>query len=264
MIVTARAHASIVERTAEKLAVPSPKPYAAAIAQARKLVADSEQLMAAVPAVSSRAVELILTGQDPGTDEEIARRLVYRALVDSGLGAAATDRANDVIGAALVEHADDLIRGWDTALAGDFAALTAAAAVLDIVDLKDAELAALRQAGHIDVWATAATAADRIHIGHAGWQAIAAGISIQYLAEHVALSLAPDADISSIDAANATSSRPDAWLLARLGAPLRLATTADFVAAIGSYTAEKQRRYREHEEANRRTGFDTRRQAATI
>jgi hypothetical protein len=257
MIVSARIFANQITTTATKLGVALPKPFAAAIDQAHKLTAAAEAFGDPPGAVAGRAITVLLAGDDPTDDAELQRLVLRRNIADFGLRNAATDHADGLLAAAIVEHADAILSGWNKALAGDYEALTHAAERLSVPVLAAAETAELRRTGGLHIWSHALAANDRIDIAHTGFKAVVTALQVQHQHEHRALALT---DASGIDSVNALATSeghdPDAWTIARTGAPLSLATTAEFMARIADYTAAKQARQRALDNARREAGFD--------
>lgn len=250
MIVSAATHTRVIETTAKKLGVPLPAKFVDAMATARKLVRDTEALEGATGNLNDRVIHVLLEGQDPGADPEVQNLIAQRVLGDSGIRHAGVEYASDLISAAIAENSEATLTAWAKAVAPDCAKLTEAAHRLDDRVLIEAQAHELKRRGLIDIWSEALGAADRINNAHTGFKAIITAIHVQHQREHRALALIPDADIDTIAEAN-TQNDLDAWTIARLGHPLRLATVSEFVAAIGNYTAAKQARQRDLERRNK-------------
>lgn len=260
MIVTASAHARHLQSVAKKLDCDLPAPFLAALDTARQLIDTTDKLGGESGAINARAVTLLLDGKNPVVDPELQRLITARALAEGGIRYAGAERAADLITDAINTHADTILAAWSAELAEDYAALDRAGDKLSATtNLDTAEPLAMKRAGHLAVWSEALTAADRVRIAAEGFQAIAAALHLQYQPEHqpLALTAAPLGDVEAAQRLAASEGRdPDAWTLARVGAPLALATVAEFMERIAVLTAARQARHKAREDAQQHAGFD--------
>jgi hypothetical protein len=253
MIISASAKSRLIEDTATKLHCPLPKAFAQALTEARALQPAAAELEGQVAAMNAAAVSAIRQGKDPGADPNVIRLATLVTLGNNGIRHFAADFANDAISVAIVEHADAITASWASAVDDDLAVLTAAAEKLDVPVLDAADPLLLRRAGLLNDWAGASGAAERGSVALAGMRGVLSAIAVNYDKSDLVLVLAPDADLDAYQTANSLAgpNQINPWIIARSGAPMRLATVSEFMAAIGRVNAahsEQQRRLDEAEE----------------
>ena len=234
MISTPSALASNVKNTADKLGVPLPPAFVAAVEQARALPPGAEQLNGSGPELHAAALAALAAGNDPADDKTVQRLAIHHALSQSGLRAAAEELAGDRIAEALRQHADEIIDGWSKSVQSDLDTLTNAAKVLNLDDLDHASPVLLKRAGTLNTWAEATSAAERVDAALAGLRAIFTALHVPHSFAVNALMLAPDANLSTVSAvASANRQTLKSWQVARIvGGPLRLSTVSEFVAGV--------------------------------
>jgi hypothetical protein len=253
VIISASAKSRIIEDTATKLDCPLPKPFAQALAGARVLQPAAAEIEGQVAAMNAAAVTAIRQGKDPGTDPNVIRLATLVTLGNNGIRHFAADFANDTISVAIVEHADAITASWAAAVDADLTVLAAAAEELDVPVLDGADPLLLRRAGLLNTWAGASGAAERASVAMAGMRGLLSAIAVNYDKSDMVLILAPDADLDAYQTANSLAgpNQINPWIIARTGAPMRLATVSEFMASIGRVNAahaEQQRRLDESEE----------------
>ncbi len=189
-------------------------------------------------------------------------------LADAGNRQAGADRAVELVGQAIADHADTIVDGWIAAVQGDCDTLTGAADQLsDIGDLHSADPAALKNGGLLPTWSKAIAAYDRIDLYATGLRATLTAMGVTYPRPHMVLAYTGDTDVAdAVLAVTTGNTAPDCWTVAATGAALQLANATTFRQRTADYSAELQRRYHNDEAARTPTGFDgaPRREAATL
>ena len=254
MIVSSSATARNIEGVADKLSVPLPPAFLAAIEAARILPREAE-LLGDPAELHAAALSAIRSGTDPGLDPNVQRLTVHRVLAESGIRVAAESWTGDLITEAIAEHADTIVTGWATAIQSDCDTLHAAADQLDQADLNSADPVLLKRANLLSVWADATSAADRCDAALGGLRALLTAMHVPHAAAVNALMLAPTANLDTVKAVAASAGRGPltAWEIARSHARLKLATVAEFQAGIARLAAEDRQRETDAAEAEEET-----------
>lgn len=245
MIISSSALAASISQTAAKIQTLLPAGFTAALTAGRGLPHAADALAGHLDALHHAALNAITAGTDPAADPEVQRLAIYRALADSGLRQSADRRAGDDIRTAIADYADSIITSWGDAIADDLATLHTAAAELPVDALDKADHTALRRTGQLNLWADASNATDRADHVTRGVDAILTALAVNHSSHHRVLLLAPDMELTQFSAVQGRER--SAWAVARTGCPLRLASLADFTAAIGRITAEQQELHRKIE-----------------
>lgn len=255
MLVSAGAYATLIRTTARKLDTPIPPPFDNALAEAQALRESTERIEGSAGAINQRIINCLREGKDWHTDKTLQALMFDRVAAANGIRAAGADTANELTAQAVSEHGDTIITGWAEALTPDAATLADAAERLDLASLTAGDMHDLSRKKLLGVWADATAAADRFKLALDGWRAIASASQMQRQRDHDALILT-DAPQSTIDAARSTGRDLNAWALARVGAPLRLATLTDYMQRVSRYVAEQQQRQRDLEAKRNAAGID--------
>lgn len=236
-----RSQLLIIRRTANTLEVPLPAEITGPLDAANALAAATE----AIPK-PGQLTDLVLTalseGRDYHADKKIQAALLDHVVHQLNLPATARARADDTLGASIVEHADTILTGWAKALQPHADALAAAAEHLPTHDLGDAQTIAAHGAEVMKIWGAAHEAVKK-------WQAATEGFGQLTMATRLSrpdpfLVLAAP-DTAAFERAWTTvksqGTRVDAWALAQHGVPLSLPTLSGYMERV----AERQARVAE-------------------
>lgn len=233
MQLTARFYASQVRKTAEKLGVPLPAALVEQLDHADHLTHTAETMLGGAGDLNEAVLDAIEAGRDFHTDKTVQRRVLERMLANQGHGIAdaARQRSLEQKRAALVEHADDVLDEWDAALEPHTAALTAAVAALRVHDLDNVQGVITQGTDAVQHWTNAKRSLAMWSAAVQGFAGFADAARVDY-SEHQAQILT-DADAAALapawQTARSESTRQlDAWILARHGVPLSLASIAEF------------------------------------
>lgn len=256
--ISARTHEQAVAKAADTLAVPLPGPYLEQVAKAQafadaagQIGLQSEDLYAAVFA----AIE---AGRDYRSDETVQRMALDRLLTTQNIGERSRGRCDELLAAALADHGDGILAGWADALEPHTAALVAAAEAVPGLDLRHGHTAATHGGDVLRHWASARTALDAWTAAERGFYALATVAGVSYTG-HGPLVLTParKADLEpASDLARKERTEVDAWVLARRGIVLELATLGDFMARVATFKADRQAEDRARAERAAAAGFN--------
>ncbi|OCB19272.1 aldehyde dehydrogenase [Mycobacterium malmoense] len=257
-LVSARTHADAVAKAADTLGVDLPAPYRQQIAQAQAFNDAANQIGATTGDLHGAVFSVIENGRDYHDDPNVARLLLDRVLSTQNVGESARCRGDELLAAALADHGDDILAGWADALDEHSDALAAAAEAVPGLNLADGRAAGVKGGEVLRHWATARSALEAWQAAERGWFALATVASIRY-SGHGPLILTParKGDLEpAYQLARNERTDVDAWVLARCGIPLRLATIAEFMSRVAQYNADRQAEDRAREQRRVEAGFN--------
>lgn len=245
MHISARSYAQIVEKSADELGVALPARYFEHIEQARTL-AESVSAIARVQAdqLTTAALTALEAGRDHHTDKNVLRLLLDRTLSLSGIDQTARERADQAFRNMLTDCADDILESWSDALEPHSEHLSAAATAGLNLHRPDAVIAQggdiMKLAHHaqaaVAAWSTAVT----------GFAALATVTGVNHNRRTAPMMFTPArrAELApAFELARDEQTDVDAWVLARCGIPLELATIGDFMARAATFEADRQAEY---------------------
>jgi hypothetical protein len=243
MHISARSYAQAVEKSADKLGVSLPAQYFEHIEQARAL-AESVAAIARVQAdqLTSATLNALEAGRDHHTDKTVLSLLLDRTLSLSGIEQIARERADNAFRDMLTDVSDDILESWAEALEPHSKHLSAAAkAGLDL-HRPDAVIAqggdSMKLAHHaqaaVAAWSAAVT-------GFAALATVAGLDRSNRDTAPIVFTPARRAELApAFTLARDEQTSVDAWVLARCGNPLDLATIGDFMARAATFEADRQ------------------------
>ncbi|RDH75503.1 aldehyde dehydrogenase [Mycolicibacterium moriokaense] len=253
MQLTARFYASQVRKTAETLGVPLPAALVEQLDHADRLAHTAETMLGGAGDLNAAVLDAIEAGRDFHTDKAVQRLALERMLANQGHGIADAARKRSIQQkrAALVEHADAVLDQWDVALEPHAAALTAAIAALPVDHLDNVQGVITRGTDAVQHWSNAQQSIAMCSAASQGFTAFADAARIDY-SEH-RTQILTDADASTLEPAHQTarvegSRHVDAWILARHGIPLSLATLTEFRTRIAIFDTQRQTAERNDDE----------------
>ncbi|MCV7317273.1 hypothetical protein H7J77_17195 [Mycolicibacillus parakoreensis] len=249
MITSSRASATLIDSLAGKLGADLPEAYTSALTAARDLRDAASAITGSADAINARILTLLREGKDWHSDKQLTAAMLDRIASGNGIRQAGERESEDQILAAINEHADEILEAFADAIEADAEVLANAAEVLlDTDDLSDPDHVALRRSKQLNTWADAAAAAERIDQAVQAWKAIATACHVQRDPQREVLVFA-EATSDQIVAARAMTFKgdPTPWTLARLGAPIRLATISGYMERTAALIAQQQERAREQE-----------------
>lgn len=233
MQLTPRLFASQVRKAAETLGVPLPTSLVEQLDHADNLAHTAETMLGDAGDLNEAVLDAIEAGRDFHTDKTVQRRALERMLANQGHGIAeaARQRSLQQKRAALVEHADDVLDDWDVALEPHTVALTAAVAALRVDNLDNVQDVITQGTDAVQHWTNAKRSLAMWSAAVQGFAGFADAARVDY-SEH-RVQILTDVDAAALapawQTARSESTRQlDAWILARHGIPLSLATIAEF------------------------------------
>jgi len=259
MDISARSYALIVTKAADVLGVPLPAGYLEHVNQADALAAD----VSAIAKVSGdqltiAAISALEAGRDHHTDDTVQRLLLDRVLASQGIEHTARARANEQLRSTLADCADGILETWADVLDQHAVHLVAAAEAGLKLEKADAAVAkggeVMHQMHRAQAAVTAWTAAAN------GFGALAAVAGVSYSGHTAPLILTParKAELTpAYELAREARTDVDAWVLARCGIPLELATLGDFMARAATFNADREAEDRAEAEARKQRVANT-------
>ncbi|ODR06426.1 aldehyde dehydrogenase [Mycobacterium sherrisii] len=238
--ISARTHTKAVENAADALSVPLPAAYLEQVAQAQAFADAAAQIKGSD--LHAAVFDAIEAGRDYWADKTVQRLALNQQLASHNISINARTRADQLRARALADHADDILEGWADALDPHADALAAAAEAVPNIDLRQGHEAATHGGDVLKHWAAARTALDAWNNAHQGFYALAAvaGISVKNTG-HLALTPARRAELEPAESmARDGRCEVDAWVLARCGLPLELATLGEFMSRAAQFNADRE------------------------
>lgn len=256
LAISARTRAQTITNTAATLGVPLPAAYLEQVDDAEAFTEAANQTVCKTEHLHRVVLDAIEEGRDYYADPKIQRMALNTQLTSSNILAAARSRSEQLVLAALRDHADDMLDGWADALDKHSTHLVAAAEAR--LNLKDATGAVARGGAimthlhNAQIAVKAWTAAER------GFHALAAvaGVSINVTGT-VALTPARLAELApAYEMAREARTDVDAWVLARCGISLRLATLDEFTRRAAQLKADTEAEARDYAARANAAGFN--------
>lgn len=257
LAISAHTRAQAITNAADTLGVPLPPEHFKQVAAAEAFLAEANQTVCKKEDLHRAVLDAIQEGRNYVTDPVIRLMALNAQLTDGNILADARARTEQLMLAALRDHAEDILDSWVDAL-DDHAANLAAAARAG-VDLKDATGAVARGVATmthlhnaqiaVRAWATAAN----------GFYALAAVAGVRISADPiVVLTPARLADLEpAFEMAREERAREvSAWVLARCDLPLKLATLDEFKKRAEQYNADTEDVARKHAARANAAGFN--------
>ena len=238
--VSARTHTKAVEKAADSLGVPLPAEYVEQVAQAQAFADAAAQING--NDLHAAVFDAIEAGTPYWSDTTVQRLALDHQLASHNIGIKVRTRADELCARALADHADDILEGWSDALDPHADALAAAADAVPNIDLRQGHEAATHGGDVLRHWAAARTALDAWNAAHQGFYALAAvaGITV-HRTGHLALTPARRAELEPAETmARDGRSEVDAWIIARCGLPLELATLGEFMSRAAQFNADRE------------------------
>lgn len=257
-LISARTHAQNVAKAADVLGVPLPAAYAKQVDQAQAFSDAANRIGVTTGDLHGAVFAAIEAGRDYHDDPDVTRLLLDRVLSTQNVGESARRRGDELLAAALADHGDDILEGWADALDEHSDALSAAAEVVPGPDLADGRAAGVKGGEVLRHWATARSALEAWQAAERGWFALATVAGIRYSGHGpLIFTSARKADLEpAYQLARNERTDVDAWLLARRGIPLRLATIGEFMSRVAQYHADKADEDRAREQRRLEAGFN--------
>jgi hypothetical protein len=259
-MISPRARALTVTKAADTLGVPLPAAYNEQVAQAQAFTDAAAQIGASADDLHAAVLAAIEAGRDYWTDQDVARLALDWQLSSQNIGERARARTDQLLAAALSDYADDLLAEWADALEPHTAALVAAAEAN--LDLNNADAAVARGGEVMHHLHNAQVAVKAWAAAEHGFHTLrsVAGIGRGGRAGELVLTPARLADLQPAYELARTERTDDldAWLLARCGIPLRLATLGDFTERVAIFEADREAEARAEAKRRQEAGFNTR------
>ncbi|WP_155771489.1 aldehyde dehydrogenase [Mycobacterium asiaticum] len=240
-----------VARAAEKLNVELPVEYLDELAHADEVAAVVSSISATgAGELHDAVIDAVSAGRDYRTDKNVSRLLVARQIAASNIEQTARTRADHELRETLTAFADIILTGWADALEPHTAALTVAADAFPDLDLHNAD-AAVARGGDAMGHAHAVQVADR------AWSAAVVGFGALAAVARVSRSGQPALVYTPARAAEfalaveaARTKRKDltAFILAKHGVPLRLATLTEYRKRVDVFKQDREAAERDAEE----------------
>ncbi|ULE32580.1 aldehyde dehydrogenase [Mycobacterium sp. IDR2000157661] len=252
-LITAQTHARTVAQTAETLGAPLPAAYLDALDRADALAgAVSPIAKASAGQLTNAAISALEQGRDPHTDKAVQRLLTSRVLASSGIEQAARTHVNQLLAAALCDHADEVLTGWADALEPYAADLYAAAEAVPHLNVTDTDRA-------IKTGGETMHHLHKVQAAVVAWEAATHGFNMLGMVAGIRsgprtapLILTP---ASHDDLEPAYELKPagdlDVWELAKFGLPLRLATLGEYMERVAQFQADRAAAQREDEQRSK-------------
>ncbi|OBA96993.1 aldehyde dehydrogenase [Mycolicibacterium fortuitum] len=245
--ISARTRAQTVTNTAATLGVPLPPDYLERVDQAEAFTEAANQTVCTKENLHAAVLAAIEEGREYQADPKIQRLALNCQLTSLNTLAAARVRSEELILAALTDHADDILDGWADALDEHSANLVAAANAG--LNLKDATGAVARGGATMTHLHNAQIAVKAWAAAEHGFHTLAAvsGIRVNVTGT-VALTPARLAELApAYELARDERTRDiDVWILARCGIPLELATLDEFKERAAQLKADTEAEARDH------------------
>lgn len=246
MQITARFYASQVRKTAETLGVPPPAALVEKLDRADRLTRCAETMLGTAGDLNEAVLDAIEAGRDIHTDKAVQRLAVSRMLANQGVGIAdaAYRRSVQQKRAALVEHADAVLDEWADALAEHSTALSAAVAALPVHNLDNVREVITHGPDAVQHWTNAKKSIAMWTAAVQGFTAFADAAGIDHSGSERKQLILTDASAAELEPAWRTARTEgtrhlDAWILARHGVSLCLATLSEFCARTASFEADR-------------------------
>jgi hypothetical protein len=245
MELTPRLFASQVRKAAETLAVPLPMALLEQLDHADKLADTAETALNQGGDLNEAVLDAFEAGRDFRTDKAVQQLAIARMIANQGHGLAEAGRRRSMQQkrTALVEHADIVLDDWDAALEPHTAALEAAVAALPVHNLNHVQDIITRGPDAVQHWTNAKKSIAMWSAAINGFTAFAAAAHIDYNGHRA--QILTDADAATLEPVRQTArlegaSHADAWILARHGIPLSLATITEFHARTTTFDTDWQ------------------------
>lgn len=229
MRISAHTRAQAVTNAADTLHVALPAGYLEQFAEAEAFTEAAKQTVCQKETLHRVVLDAIQEGRDYLSDRGIQAMALNAQLTDGNILAGARSRSEQLMLAALADHADDILDGWADALDEHSAHLAAAAEAG--LNLGDAAVAVARGGAIMTHLHNAQVAVKTWTAAANGFYALAAVAGVRINADSATVltparlaELAPAYEMARDERAREVS----AWILARCGLPLRLATLDEF------------------------------------
>ncbi|MEX3650102.1 aldehyde dehydrogenase [Mycolicibacterium porcinum] len=256
MQISARTRAQAVTNAADALHVALPPAYVEQFAEAEAFAEAANQTVCQKETLHRVVLDAIQEGRDYLADPVIQRMALNAQLTSQNILASARSRSEQLMLAALADHADDILDGWADAL-DDHSAKLAAAAEAG-VNLNDAAGAVARGGAMMTHLHNAQVAMKAWTAAANGFYALAAVAGVRINADPViVLTPASLADLApAFEMARDERAREvGVWALSRCGLPLRLATLDEFKVRAAQMKADAQAEARNHAARANAAGF---------
>lgn len=256
MQISARTRAQAVTNAADTLHVALPPAYLEQFAEAEAFAEAANQTVCQKETLHRVVLDAIQEGRDYLADPVIQRMALNAQLTSQNILASARSRSEQLMLAALADHADDILDGWADAL-DDHSAKLAAAAEAG-VNLNDAAGAVARGGAMMTHLHNAQVAMKAWTAAANGFYALAAVAGVRINADPViVLTPASLADLApAFEMARDERAREvGVWALSRCGLPLRLATLDEFKVRAAQMKADAQAEARNHAARANAAGF---------
>lgn len=256
LAISARTRAQAVTNAAATLGVPLPADYLEQVDEAEAFTEAAKQTVCTPEDLHRAVLDAIQEGREYQADPTIQRLALDCQLTSQNILAAARSRSEQLVLAALRDHADDILDGWADALDEHSAHLVAAAEAR--LNLKDASGAVARGGAIMTHLHNAQIAVKAWAAAEHGFHALAAvaGVRINVNGT-VALTPARLAELApAYEMAREARTDVDAWVLARCGIPLRLATLDEFTRRAAQLKADTEAEARSRDARAVAAGFN--------
>ncbi|WP_100482299.1 aldehyde dehydrogenase [Mycobacteroides abscessus] len=257
MRISPRTRALAVTNAADTLHVELPPAYVDQFAEAEAFADAAKQTVCQKETLHRAVLNAIQEGRDYLSDRRIQAMALNAQLTDGNILAAARSRNDQLMFAALSEHADDILDGWADALDEHSTKLTAAADAG--INLNDAAGAVARGGAMMTHLHNAQVAVKAWTAAANGFYALAAAAGVRINADSATVltparlaDLAPAYELARDERAREVG----VWILARCGLPLRLATLDEFQERAAQMKADAQAEARNHAARANAAGFN--------
>lgn len=248
-----------VTNAAATIGVALPAGFLEQLAQAQAFPDAANQTVCTTQDLHAAVLAAIQEGRDYHADKTVQRLALDNQLTSENILAAARSRGEQLLAAALADWADEIVAGWADALDKHSAHLVAA--VEAGLNLNDAAAVVARGGEGMHHLHKAQIAVKAWAAAGYGFGALAAVAGIAYSGTGpLALTQARKAELAAAyELALDEGTRDiDAWILARCGIPLRLATLGEFQKRVATFNADLQDEARDHAKQREQAGFNTR------
>ncbi|BBY91310.1 hypothetical protein MGALJ_09790 [Mycobacterium gallinarum] len=256
LAISAHTRAQTVTNAAATLGVPLPPAFLEKVDQAERFTEAAKETVCTKEKLHAAVLSAIEEGRDYHADKGIQRLALDCQLTSQNILAAARSRGEELVTAALNDHADDILDGWSDALDEHSAHLVAAAEAG--LNLKDASGAVARGVDTMRQLHAAQIAVKAWAAAEHGFHTLAAVAGVRINATGtVALTPARLAELApAYELARDERTEVNAWILSRCGIVLRLATLDEFTRRAAQLRADTEAEARDRAARTNAAGFN--------
>ncbi|MGE2718505.1 aldehyde dehydrogenase [Mycolicibacterium celeriflavum] len=258
LAISAHTRAKAVANAAATINVPLPPAFLKKVDQAEAFTDAAKQTVCTDSKLHAAVLVAIEEGRDYHADERIQRLALDCQLTSQNILAAARIRSEELVTAALKDHADDILGSWADALDEHSARLVAAAEAG--LNLNDAAGAVARGGDNMQHLHAAQIAVKAWGVAIHGFGTLAAvgGVTLSPRTAPLVLTPARKTElVPAVDMAREARTDVDVWTLTRCGIVLRLcASLGEFRERAAHFKADTEAEARDHAARAKAAGFN--------